>query len=311
MELKRLKHLVALADERNFARAAERVHLSQSALSRSIQAAESELDVRLFDRGTTEVTPTPAGLFVVERARKLLFDSRCLERDIDLYRQKQIGDLAFGAGPFPAATLFPALMSALRRRFPGVRIRMEVNNWNYLAQHCRNEELDFFVADTSDLPLSEDLQVQMLTRQEGGFYVRRDHPLLRKKKFSPQDLSAYGIASVRLPQKIRLQLAHLLGVDAGSGFPLALECDDVPTLKRTVLGSDTILATIDAAVIAEVKAGDLQQVHLPDVAPLYSEVGIVSLLGRTHSPVAEYVILGLQELAKKLAVDLQAGSHVR
>ena len=107
MDIKRLKHLVALAEERNFGRAAERVHLSQPAFSRSVQNAEAELGLQLFDRGSLEVSCTSAGSFVIERARKLLFDSRCLERDVSLYRERLIGDLAFGVGPFPAATLVP------------------------------------------------------------------------------------------------------------------------------------------------------------------------------------------------------------
>lgn len=107
MDLKRLKHLVALADTRNFGRAAIQCHLTQSAFSRSIQAAEEEYGLQLFDRGPLEVTCTDAGAFVVERARKLLFENRCLERDVSLYRERQIGDLAFGVGPFPAATLVP------------------------------------------------------------------------------------------------------------------------------------------------------------------------------------------------------------
>ena len=67
MVIKRLKHLVALADERNFSRAAERVHLSQPAFSRSVQSAEAELGLQLFDRGSLEVSCTSAGNFVIER----------------------------------------------------------------------------------------------------------------------------------------------------------------------------------------------------------------------------------------------------
>ena len=66
MDLKRLKHLVALADTRNFGRAAIQCHLTQSAFSRSIQAAEEEYGLQLFDRGPLEVTCTDAGAFVVE-----------------------------------------------------------------------------------------------------------------------------------------------------------------------------------------------------------------------------------------------------
>ena len=159
MDLKRLQHLVALADERNFSRAAERVHLSQPAFSRSVQAAEAELGLHLFDRGNLEVTCTSAGHFFIERARELLFNSRCLERDLRLFRDQSIGDLAIGVGPFPAATIVPALMIELRARYPGINSRVEVNNWKYLVEHLRSEELDFFVADVRDVPrLPEDVQ---------------------------------------------------------------------------------------------------------------------------------------------------------
>ena len=76
MDLKRWTHIVAVADRRSFIRAAEQVHLSQPALTRSIQAAEAELGLLLFDRGTQEVVPTPAGEFIVARARQLVFDNR-------------------------------------------------------------------------------------------------------------------------------------------------------------------------------------------------------------------------------------------
>ncbi len=301
MELKRLRHVVALADEKNFARAADRVHLSQSALSRSIQAAEVEAGVQLFDRGTTEVTATPAGVFFIERARKLLFDSRCLQRDIELYRSKQVGDLAIGVGPFPAATLLPLLMPELRQDYAGVSLRVEVNNWEYLAQHLRNEELDFFVADTRDLPPDQDLDIDLLARQHGGFFVRAHHPLLSRASLLPADILEYGLASVRLPMMIRKALAQLLGLPAGASLPIALECDDVLTLKRATLQSDTILAVINAAVADEISQGEIVPLVIPSFPAMHSEVGIVSLRGRSHSPVAQFVIRRFHELAEQHA----------
>ncbi|MFZ6657342.1 LysR family transcriptional regulator [Undibacterium sp. TJN19] len=298
MELKRLKHVLALADEKNFARAAERVHLSQSALSRSIQAAETELEIQLFDRGTTEVTPTPAGHFFIDRARKLLFDSRCLERDIELYRQKQIGDLAIGVGPFPAATLLPLLMPELRQKYAGIRLRVEVNNWEYLAQHLRSEELDFFVADTRDLPPDQDLDIHLLAPQRGGFFVRAGHPLLNKKRVNPRDIVPFGLATVRLPQAVRQALAHLMQLEPGTALPIALECDDVLTLKRTALESDTVLAAIYAAVSDEIQRGQMVPIHMADAPTMYSKVGIVSLRGRSHSPAAQFVIERFRSLAE-------------
>ena len=143
MNLRRLSHVVALADTLHFARAAEAAHLSQPAFSRSIQAIESDLGIRLFDRDVGDVRPTPAGEFVIERARKLLFEARCLQRDVDLYRDNQLGDTAFGVGPLLTATLMPGALVALRRQHPQVALRMEVGNWVQLLESLRTENIEF------------------------------------------------------------------------------------------------------------------------------------------------------------------------
>jgi DNA-binding transcriptional LysR family regulator len=290
VDLKRLAHLVALADERNFGRAAEKVHLSQPAFSRSVQAAESELGLQLFDRGALEVSCTAAGAFVIERARRLLFDSRCLARDVSLYRERLIGDLAFGVGPFPAATLLPDLIIELRTRFPGINNRVEVNNWKYLVEHLRAEELDFFVADIRDVPRDTDLTLRSIGQQHGRFYARAGHPLLAREDAAPPDMLAHGLASVRLPVEIKAAMRRLLGLGPGDPLPLALECDDVHLLKRVALASDTILASTDAAVREEVVSGQLQALKLRGVPSLHTEMGIVSLKGRSFSPVAGFAV---------------------
>src|SRR5215208_2445025 len=98
MGFRRLSHLVALAEEGNFRKAAERVFLSQPAFSRSIQAAEAEFGMTLFERGESGVRCTPAGTFVVERARRLLDENSQFQRDVTLYKDHQIGELALGFG---------------------------------------------------------------------------------------------------------------------------------------------------------------------------------------------------------------------
>ena len=290
MDIKRLTHIVALADKRNFARAAEQSHLSQPALTRSIQAAEAELGLRLFDRGPLEITPTPAGEFLLDRARRMVFDSRCLKRDMDLYRDRKLGDTAFGLGPYPAATFLAALLVELRRSFADVHLRVEVGNWELLVKRLRDEDIEFFVADTRDLPPDAGLLVRPLKREPGGFYVRAGHPLAAGAAVPLGDLWSHGIASVRLPAAVRGALAPLLGLPPGAPVPLALECDDIETLKRVALATDTVLAAPAAAVADQVECGALVPVKVPGLSPLFSAVGIVTLRGRTPSPMAELIV---------------------
>ena len=290
MELKRWSHIVAVAERRSFARAAEVVHLSQPALSRSIQAAEAELGLRLFDRGPAGVVPTPAGEFVVDRARQLVFNSRCLERDVELYANRELGDTAFGVGPFPAATFLPALLAGVRRDYPAIGVRVEVSNWQLLLQRLREEDIEFFVSDTRDLPVDPDLKVRPLRPEPGGFYVRAGHALARRRSVALEQVWSHGVASVRLPQAVRTTLARLLGIASPAELSLALECDDVEVLKAVALGCDVVLAAPHAAVEREVSDGTLLALSVAGLPPLSSSMGIVTLRGRTPSPMADLII---------------------
>lgn len=290
MDLKRWTHIVAVADRRSFIRAAEQVHLSQPALTRSIQAAEAELGLQLFDRGTNEVVATPAGEFVVARARQLVFNSHCLERDVELYRSRSLGDTAFGVGPFPAATFLSQFMSAMRREFPGIHLRVEIGNWELLLKRLREEDIEFFVADTRDLPSDPHLHVRALRREPGGFYVRAGHALTAYKSVTLQQLWSHGVLSVRLPAGVRAVVSRLLGLASATELSLALECDDVQLLKEVALACDSVLAAPHAAVSREVEAGKLQPLEVKGLPSQASEMGVVTLRGRTPSPMAELMI---------------------
>ena len=248
------------------------------------------MGLRLFDRGNGEVVCTDAGALVVARARKLLFDSRCLERDVSLYRERLIGDIAFGVGPYPAATVLPPLLIELRSRYPGINTRVEVNNSRYLADHLRAEELDFYVADIRNVQASADFSVVSIGRQSAAFYVRAGHPLSLRRRLKLAALLPYGLASVHVPDEVREHLGHLMGLPPGTLMPLAIECDDLQTLKAVVLATDTVLACPDAGARQEVASGQLVPLPVNDLPPTFSDMGVVSLQGRSYSPMAQFAV---------------------
>ncbi len=301
MDLKRLKHLVALADTRNFGRAAVQCHLTQSAFSRSIQAAEEEMGLLLFDRGTLEVRCTDAGAFVVERARKLLFENHCLERDVSLYRERQIGDLAFGVGPYPAATMVADLLTDIRVRYPAVCVRVEVNNADFLAAHLRAEELDFYMAEVRNVTAADDLTITRVAHLSASFYVRPGHPLLAQDQVVSTDLIPFGVASVRIPDVVQFGLSSLMGLPAGQRLPLAVECDDLNLLKALGMRTDTVIASTDAGTVEDVKHKRLVRLHVVNMPPLFADMAIVSLKGRSYSLMAQYAVEFIFKLAGRMS----------
>jgi DNA-binding transcriptional LysR family regulator len=304
VDLKRLGHLVALADEHHFARAAERVHLSQPAFSRSIQSVERDVGMRLFDRETGDVKPTPAGVFLIERARRLLFDARCLQRDAALYRDSELGDTAFGAGPFPAATIMPRVVVALRRQYPGVGLRVEMNNWQLLLERLLAEDIEFFVADVRDLPVDAKLEVSSLGRQSAHLYARSGHPLAGRPCTFAQAWG-FGLAATRLPTPMKGLIARLIGLPAGELPVLALECDDMALLRTLALSTDTVIAVSDAGLRDDVQAGSLVRLAVRDLPDVHAEMGVVTLVNRTPSPMAQRAIACVQEIASSVNVPVK------
>jgi len=312
MDLKRLRYAIGLADELNFARAAEKLHLSQPALSRSIQTLEEELGMLLFDRDNRNVVVTTAGALFLERARPLLFQMRNLERDMALLRNGEIGQVAFGAGPLPTASMLGPLVRSLRAQRPQVSLAVTSNNWRYLLQHLRKEEIEFFVADTRDIARDPDLLVTPLCRQHGPFMCRKGHPLLAVEAARPSDMIPYGFASLLVPTAIKQLLRKILGMAPETPLPIVLECDNVAAIKELTLADDVILLATEAAATEETRDGRLVPLHFKNLPPMYAEIGIVQLAGRTLSPGARLVIEYLQAVTTALpATDIyRDGNYV-
>ena len=298
LDLKKLHHAVVLADERNFARTASKVHLSQPALTRSIQALEAALDARLFDRDLTHVTPTPVGLAFVERARELLKQAATLQREVELLRSADLGDVALGVGPIPATVLLPQVLAQLAREHPRVHASVEINNWQVLSEHLLNERIEFFIADVRDLPESDSLQITRIgAPQTGGFFVRSGHLLADLPRVSPKTLAGYPMASVSLPLLAQRKLRAYLGENADYPHLPTISCDKLEIVTSIALNSDAIAINIHAAVQAEVKAGRLKQIQLQKPPALATEFSLVSLAGRSFSPSARWMIERMKQLS--------------
>ena len=144
---------------------------------------------------------------------------------------------------------------------------------------------------------ASDLAIRRVARLPAGFYVRAGHPLLARSGVKGPDLVPYGIASVRVPEAVQVGLGALLGLQDGLRLPLAVECDDLSLLRALAMSTDTVIASTDAGSAADVQAGRLVRLSLPDLPPLFSDMAAVSLQGRSHAPMAQFALDFIDRLA--------------
>ncbi len=296
LNLKRLEHLIAVAEEGSLAGAARRVHLSQPALTRSIQALEAEAGMPLFDRGPRGVALTAAGRMVAERARRILFETRCLARDLTLVQQHEIGSVQMGMGPFPAAILLPEVLCAMNRDWPKLRITAEVNSAPALLAALHAETLDFVVAERRTIPPVAELQVRRLRPERSGWYVRAGHPLSREP-VTPAQLREAALVSVTLPPYGHGQLRRLLGCRPGESLPFQVECNDFRALTHLAGHSDAVLLAPARALKAELEAGELVPLDLVGSPAMTVEFVVVHLAQRTLSPAAQRAVAVVEAAA--------------
>lgn len=311
--LKQLQHLVLLAEDRHFARAAGRAALSQSAFSRSIQSLELALGLQLFDRDMKLVSPTPAGERMIERARALLASTSDLTREMSLLRSGDLGDIALGAGALAGACLLPAALARLSGAHPEVRVDVDVIESNTLLDKLLRAGLDFFVGEYSEVPRHEDLRVEPLGRLESSFFCRSGHPLAKRSAVTPEDLARYRLASVHIPEAVQNAFDRQWA-GAATPFPeFALQCGSLPILRDYVLTSDVVLLGCERPFQVELKHGLLVPLTVLDLTcgkarpPFSTGMGLVRLVGRTPTP-AGTLLMDMIRVEAALALQPLQGS---
>ena len=126
LDLRRLRYFVVVASERNFTRAAERLHIAQPALSRQVRQLENELGVELLHRTTHSVELTAAGQELLERGAHLLDDADALWRTMRGFGSGTVGRVVVAYGTSAGYDTAPRLLRAIAERLPELDIATRV-----------------------------------------------------------------------------------------------------------------------------------------------------------------------------------------
>jgi LysR family hydrogen peroxide-inducible transcriptional activator len=187
MNINELRFIVAVAQEKNFRRAAELSFVSQPALSTAIQKLERELMVQIFERSRTEVTITPIGLQIVEQAKRALEEIERIRQLAQQVRNPLEGPFRLGAiytvGPY----LLPDLIPCLHTVAPLMPLIVEENTTDQLQEQLRTGAIDAaIVALPFDVP---GIETRPLYAEEFEVVVPKAHRWAKRKSIGVNELS--------------------------------------------------------------------------------------------------------------------------
>ena len=287
MNIKHLEHLLALADTGSFSRAAEKLFLTQSALSRSIQSLEIDLGAKVLDRIGKRNELTPLGQDVVARARHIVREAAELRQSAKLLQDGGRGSISVGLGSGPAALLLVPLMCAASTR-AGMRVAVTQGPVELQVLQLRSRQLDAMVVDMRRVIPATDLNIESLAELRAGLVVRAGHPLATHKSVALADVLRYPVASTPLSDEVARALVDQFGPQANPSEMVTLRCDDVASLVQTAAQTDAVFLGVMATARSGLADGSLVELALAPALRATARFAYVTLAGRTEAPAMAY-----------------------
>jgi DNA-binding transcriptional LysR family regulator len=299
MNLHHLEHFLALVETGSFSRASEALHLTQPALSRSIQMLEQELGTRLIDRIGKRNEVTPFGVVVAERARRIVSEAADLKHTAQLLMQGDGGTIRLGLGSAPNAMFAGPLLSYMLREYPRVGVHLSTGSPEAQLAALRERTFDALLVHSRAIPPQEDLRIQLLGGVQSGFMCRRGHPLSKRRRVEFAEIARYPVLSTMLSDEVARVLIERFGPVAYPARLLRASSDSVTALIEAVLTTDAIFLGVLATARAWLDSGDISVVRLDLPLEADAQYAFIALEGRTESPMLETV--------RQFCVDLALG----
>ena len=187
MDLRILRYFIAVAEEENITRAAERLHVSQPALSMQLAALEDELGHKLLERSARGIALTEKGIALRQRADDLVDLAERVEAEIKASDNGEVvGTVSIGAGETPAFRFVARAANELHRKNPKLCFSVSSGNGEDIIAHMREGTFDLGVLVGPGRYGGFDYLTLPYTHH-WGLVVRKDSPLAAKKRISPKD----------------------------------------------------------------------------------------------------------------------------
>jgi DNA-binding transcriptional LysR family regulator len=295
VEFRQLKYFIAVAEERSFSRAAERLHISQPPLSTQVMMLEKELGVQLLDRSNRGVSLTTAGAVFYEEMRAVLLRLEQGKTRAQQAGQGHVGAISIGFVSIADYGILPPALKEFRSRFPQVEVHLHELTTDAQIREMRLGRLDIGIALG---PIREgDLSFEALTHEELMLAMPTGHRLAKAK--GPSDLRAFSKEDFIIPPRDIAPGLYDLMISrcSASGF--------VPRITQQARQMQTVISLVGAgmgvalvpASVQNLKRTGVQYARLKGASPGI-DIGILTMPGASD-PLHDNFISTLKRVAWK------------
>jgi DNA-binding transcriptional LysR family regulator len=307
IELRLIRHALALGLHGNFARAAEALHLTQPTLSRSIAALEGQLGVRLFDRTRNGVLPTAFGRVLLERGEAMLGREAELRREIGLLASLQTGTLIVCFGPYVDEHELARAIARVSAAHPLLQIECRSVHPNEVVRQVLTEQADLGISNIAGLDREERLAIEPLPAQRIYLACRPGHPLTTEADPSLSRALLFPIVTTRLRGE-QAALAQRQGgatsaEDAyGEDYTPQVLVNSIAMARLVAQQTDLLVPGTAEMLADDVAAGRLVRLNCHAPA-MHTNSGLLYLRERTLAPAARVFIQALKRVDADAPAD--------
>jgi DNA-binding transcriptional LysR family regulator len=293
MDFNQLQSFVQVAQEGSFTRAAEKLFLTQPALSLQIKALETELGTPLFERRNRQIYLTEVGNAVLQRAQELLGVVEQIRQDVAAYQGVQTGRVQIGTSDTTCLYILPKFVQTFRAQFPNIDIHLTNKPSEEVAHLLKEGLVDFGIVT---LPLADPhLEIQRLAWREDVIICHPNHPLAKRTLADdtvvlPAEMGDYTLLLLEEGSTSRGLLNQFFAEKAIS--PHVMDLGSFEVIKRYVEIDMGISVVPRVAVVEEVAARRLHAISVPWL-PLRG-IGLVLRRGGYLSPASQKFVALLQ-----------------
>jgi DNA-binding transcriptional LysR family regulator len=257
MDLLQLEHLLAVAEEGNFTRAAERVCRTQPAVSQSIKKLEEEVGAPLFSRDVHEVVLTEAGKTLAEYARRMVRLRDEAMRRLGELRNLDFGSLSIAAHESAAVYLLPGPLRRYFDRFPQIKVGIYRSRLDEIPRQVMDREVD--IGFVKEAPAFHELRSALVHRDEMILIASPRHPLARRDDVRVRDLGSESFVLHHLCSSTEQKILRLFEAH-GTRCRIAAELWSFENIKNFVRQDVGLAIVPRVCVTPELASGGLVEV---------------------------------------------------